>query len=150
MGNFKYLWLDFKLEGKPNYPQGWGGKPRIPRARDSRVAERDIVKVTDRKLGFFVFRLFRGKKGPPMTALELISTWTEEERITYADLIAECLEREKFLDGLRGKISACQGELQHTLDQLLSALSHLAEAVSQTGDQFQGLYLRLSKPKGNA
>jgi len=85
-----------------------------------------------------------------MTALELISTWTEEERITYADLIAECLEREKFLDGLRGKISACQGELQHTLDQLLSALSHLAEAVSQTGDQFQGLYLRLSKPKGNA
>jgi phage shock protein A len=85
-----------------------------------------------------------------MTARELVSTWTEEERATHADLIAECLEREKFLDGLRGKLRASQGELQSSLDQLLTALSHLAEAVNQTGDQFQDLYLRLMKPKGNA
>ena len=85
-----------------------------------------------------------------MTARELISTWTEEERTTHADLIVECLEREKFLDSLRGKFRASEGELQSTLDQLLTALSHLAEAVNQTGDQFQDLYLRLMKPKGNA
>ena len=85
-----------------------------------------------------------------MTARELISTWTEEERSTHADLIAECLEREKFLDGLKGKIRASEGELQHTLDQLSISLGHLAEAVNQTGDQFQDLYLRLIKPKGNA
>ncbi len=85
-----------------------------------------------------------------MTARELISNWTEEERITHADLIAECLEREKMLDGLRGKIRASQGELRQTLDQLLSALRNLNEAINQTGDQFQDLYLRLIKPKGNA
>jgi phage shock protein A len=85
-----------------------------------------------------------------MTARELVSTWTEEERTTHADLIAECLEREKFLDGLRGRLRASEGELQSSLDQLLTALSHLAEAVNQTGDQFQDLYLRLMRPKGNA
>jgi phage shock protein A len=85
-----------------------------------------------------------------MTARELISAWTEEERTTHADLIAECLEREKFLDGLRDKFRASEDELQSTLDQLLTALSHLAEAVNQTGDQFQNLYLRLMKPRGNA
>jgi hypothetical protein len=85
-----------------------------------------------------------------MTARELVSTWTEEERATHADLIAECLEREKFLDGLRGRLRASQGELQSSLVQLLTALSHLAEAANQTGDQFQDLYLRLMRPKGNA
>jgi phage shock protein A len=85
-----------------------------------------------------------------MTARELVSTWTEEERTTHADLIAECLERERFLDGLRGRLRASEGELQSSLDQLLTALSHLAEAVNQTGDQFQDLYLRLMRPKGNA
>ena len=85
-----------------------------------------------------------------MTVRELISTWMEEERITHADLIAKCLEREKFLDGLRGKISASENELQQTLDKLLSSLTHLGEAVNQARDQFQDLYLRLSKPKGNA
>jgi phage shock protein A len=85
-----------------------------------------------------------------MTAWKLISTWTEEERTAHADLIAECLEREKFLDGLRGKIRASEGELQRSLDQLLIALSHLAEAINQTGAQLQDLYLRLMKPKGNA
>jgi hypothetical protein len=85
-----------------------------------------------------------------MTARELISTWTEEERTAHAGLIAECLEREKFLDGLKGEIRASDGKLQRTLDQLLIALSHLAEAINQTGDQFQDLYLRLMKPKGNA
>ena len=85
-----------------------------------------------------------------MTARELISNWTEEERITHADLIAECLERERFLEGLRGKIRTSQGELQRTLDQLLSALRNLNDAVNQTGDQFQDLYLRMIKPKGNA
>ena len=85
-----------------------------------------------------------------MTAQELVSNWTEEERITHADLIAECLEREKFLNSLRGKIRTSQGELQQTLDQLLSALRDLNEAINQTGDQFQDLYLRLIKPKGNA
>ena len=49
-----------------------------------------------------------------MTARELISTWTEEERTTHADLISECLERERFLGGLRGKIRASEGELQWT------------------------------------
>jgi hypothetical protein len=51
-----------KSEGKPNYPQGWGGKPRIPRTRDSRVAEHDVVKVMDRKPGFFIFAFSTGRK----------------------------------------------------------------------------------------
>jgi len=84
-----------------------------------------------------------------MTARELISTWTDEEQTTHADLIAECLERERFLDGLKGKVRASEGELQRSLDQLSIALGHLAEAINQTGDRLQDLYLRLVKPKGN-
>jgi phage shock protein A len=85
-----------------------------------------------------------------MTAWELISAWTEEERIKHADLIAECLEREKLLHDLRGKISVSQDELKHSLDQLLSRVRHLAEAINNHKDQIQNLYLHLSKAKGNA
>ncbi len=85
-----------------------------------------------------------------MTVLELIATWTEEERIGHADLIAECLEREKVLNGLREKIKGSEESLKQSLDQLLSGLSCLAEAMNESENQVQTLYLRLAKPKGTA
>ncbi len=85
-----------------------------------------------------------------MTVLELISTWTEEERAGHADLIAECLEREKVLNGLRETIRTSEENLKQSLDQLLSGLSCLAEAMNESESQVQSLYLRLARPKGTA
>ena len=85
-----------------------------------------------------------------MTVLELISTWTEEERTGHADLIAECLEREKVLNSLRETIRVSEEDLKQSLDQLLSGLSYLAEAMNESENQVQSLYLRLARPKGTA
>ena len=85
-----------------------------------------------------------------MTVLELISTWTEEERTGHADLIAECLEREKVLNGLKETIRLSEENLKQSLDQLLCGLNCLAEAMNESEKQVQSIYLRLARPKGTA
>jgi hypothetical protein len=85
-----------------------------------------------------------------MTVLELISSWTEEERTSHADLIAECLEREKVLNALRETIRVSEENLKRSLDQLLSGLNCLAEAMNESKNQVQSLYLGLARPKGTA
>lgn len=85
-----------------------------------------------------------------MTVLELISSWTEEERKQHAGLIEECLKREEELNGLRGRIRKAEMELSQHLDGLLSGLSRLALSVNADGDRMGNLYLRLVKPRGNA
>ncbi len=85
-----------------------------------------------------------------MNVLELISTWTEEERKLHADLIAECLQREILLNGLRGKIRQSEEELVVSIDQLLTGLNHLAETVGENTDQIEKIYLSLAKAEGNA
>jgi hypothetical protein len=89
-------------------------------------------------------------KGEKMTVLELISSWTEEERRQHADLIEECLKREEELNDLRVEIRRAEAELDLNLDRLLLGLSDLALSVNTNADQIGNLYLRLVKPQGNA
>ena len=85
-----------------------------------------------------------------MTVLELVSSWTEDERRQHEDLIGECLKREEILNDLRGKIRRSEVELDQTLDRLLSGLSDLAQVVNTNADQIGNIYLRLVKAQGNA
>jgi hypothetical protein len=85
-----------------------------------------------------------------MTVSELIMSWTEEERKQHADLIVECLEREKLLNDLKGKIEASEKDLTKNLDQLLTGLSQISQDVNKICDQMQDIYLHLAKGQGNA
>ncbi len=85
-----------------------------------------------------------------MTVRELVSRWTKEEQKQHSDLIAECLQRERFLPGLRGKLRIAEQEMDNSLSQLLSGLSDLAKIAEESKEQAQTLYLRLAKEKGNA
>jgi hypothetical protein len=85
-----------------------------------------------------------------MTVLELVSSWTEDERRQHEDLIGECLKREEALNDLRGEIRRSEDELDQTLDRLLSGLSDLAQVVNTNADQIGNIYLRLVKAQGNA
>jgi hypothetical protein len=85
-----------------------------------------------------------------MTVLELISSWTEDERRVHGDLIGECLKREEILNDFREKIRRSEDELDRTMDRLLSGLSDLAKAVDTNADQIGNIYLRLVKAQGNA
>ena len=85
-----------------------------------------------------------------MTVLELVSSWTEDERRQHEDLIGECLKREEILNDLRGKIRRSEVELDQTLDRLLSGLSDLSQVVNTNADQIGNIYLRLAKAQGNA
>ncbi len=85
-----------------------------------------------------------------MTVLELISSWTEEERKTHAGLIEECLQREKFLLGIGRELRAAEKEMDKSIDTLLMGLSDLAHAVNEKRDQVETLYLLLARGKGNA
>ena len=76
-----------------------------------------------------------------MTVLELISGWTEEERIRHADLIMECLKRERFLEDLKGKIKKSQEELIEDLNFFSAQLNQLAQAADEIADQIQTIYL---------
>jgi hypothetical protein len=96
--------------------------------------------------GFFILWNWRGK----MNVLELISRWTEEERIMHADLIAECLQRELLLNDFKGRIRQSEEELTVSLDHLLSGLSNLAQTVSENTDQIEKIYLSLARAEGNA
>ena len=85
-----------------------------------------------------------------MTVLELISSWTPEERSRYADLIAECLERERFLTDLKIKIRTSEEELERGMDVLLSRLNNFSRTVNKVYSQIQDIYFRLAKGEGNA
>ena len=85
-----------------------------------------------------------------MTVSEIIMNWTEEERKQHANLIMECLEREQLLNDLKGKIEASEKDLTKNLDQLLSGLSQLSQAVNKTADQMENIYFHLAKAQGNA
>jgi hypothetical protein len=89
-------------------------------------------------------------KGETMTVSEIIINWTEEERKQHANLIMECLEREKLLNDLKGKIEASEKDLTKNLDQLLSGLSQLSQTVNKTSDQMENIYFHLVKAQGNA
>jgi len=85
-----------------------------------------------------------------MTVLELISSWTPEERSRYADLIAECLERERFLTDLKIKMRTSEEELERGMDVLLSRLNNFSRTVNKVYSQIQDIYFRLAKGEGNA
>ena len=85
-----------------------------------------------------------------MTVLELISHWTPEERSRYADLIAECLERERFLTDLKIKIRTSEEEMEREMDVLLCRLNNFSRTVNKVYSQIQDIYFRLAKGDGNA
>ena len=85
-----------------------------------------------------------------MTVLDLVSRWTEEERNQHSDLIAECLQREELLLGLRWKLRTAEEDMDNNLSQLLSGLANLAKILEENKDQLQTIYLRLAKGRGNA
>jgi hypothetical protein len=85
-----------------------------------------------------------------MTVSELISQWTEEERAQLADLIAECLEREKNLRLLHERMKRQQKEFGKNLDLLISRLAHLSRGVQACNTYLQEVYLKVAKPKGSA
>ncbi len=85
-----------------------------------------------------------------MTVRELIANWTEEERKQHADLIAEYLKREQFLNSLSGRIRASEEELKKRVEHLLWGLNNLIEIVNLNEDRWQTIYLYLAKGKGNA
>jgi len=88
-----------------------------------------------------------------MSVSELIMNWTEEERKQHTNLIMECLERERLLNDLKGKIEASEKDLIKNLDRLLSGLSQLSQlsqSVNKTSDQMENIYLYLTKAQGNA
>ena len=85
-----------------------------------------------------------------MTVLELISHWTPEERSRYADLIAECLERERFLTDLKIKIKTSEEEMEREMDVLLCRLNNFSRTVNKVYSQIQDIYFRLAKGEGNA
>jgi hypothetical protein len=84
-----------------------------------------------------------------MTALELISSLTPEERNLFIDLFLECLNQEWFLMEIKRAIKTSEGELKQSFD-LLSRLNNLAQAEKENADQIQNIYLLLVKGQGNA
>ncbi len=85
-----------------------------------------------------------------MTVSELVSRWSEEERRRHADLIAECLYREKMLIGIEKKSLGAEDELAKGLDLLLDGLKNLSRKISRHADQMEEIYLRAAKGEGNA
>lgn len=85
-----------------------------------------------------------------MTVHELVSRWSEEERRRQADLIVECLNREKLLIGIEKKSLGAEAELAQSLDLLLDGLKGLSRKMSRNADQLEKIYLRAAKGKGNA
>lgn len=84
-----------------------------------------------------------------MTVLELVSRWSEDERKGLADLIAECLNREKFLNEIKERFRGSEKELAENLDLLLARLKNLNRIVNQNSSQIDDIYLRLAKGQGN-
>jgi len=85
-----------------------------------------------------------------MTVLELISTWTEEEREQHADLIAECLDREEMLDRIRGNRGKLVEELARSLDRFACGLTRLTQTVNQKASQLQKHPPYIAKGKASA
>jgi hypothetical protein len=88
-------------------------------------------------------------RGRQMTVLELISRWTPEERKRHMDLIRECLERERFLVENKRSLKRSEGELEQSLDLLLSRINNLAQTAKKNADQILNIYLCLAKGGGN-
>jgi len=85
-----------------------------------------------------------------VTVSELIATWTEKEREQFADLIVECLRREKTLILIRENIGKNEKELGKSLNHLISRLAHLAQGAAVCNAYLQDIYLKVAKPKGSA
>ncbi len=85
-----------------------------------------------------------------MTVEELISGWTEDERKQHADLISECQERERLLNGLRVRMREAEENLEGDLDHLFTKLHRLSQQIDESAEQFRRLELRILKPKAYA
>ena len=83
-----------------------------------------------------------------MAAWEVLTGLTPEDRNLLVDFILECLNEDWFLMEIKQAIKTSEDELRRSLD-LLSRLSNLARAAKENADQIQGVYLLMTKGKGN-
>jgi hypothetical protein len=89
-------------------------------------------------------------RGGNVTVSEIIAAWTPEEREQFAELIAECMKREQFLNFLRVEMGKSEEELEKSLGQLIVGIDKLNFSVKYNLDQVQDIYLKLAKEKGTA
>ena len=74
-----------------------------------------------------------------MSVSDLIKTWTQEERSLHAELVLECLERERSLVDIGKKIKMSEIELNQSLDLFLSRINNLAQTVKEYADRIENI-----------
>ncbi len=75
--------------------------------------------------------------------MKLVSTWTEEEREQFKDLIQECREREKTLMENARRSRESLDELTQSLTSIVSKSWEIRETANKVGDDLLGIYLKL-------
>jgi hypothetical protein len=76
---------------------------------------------------------------------QLVSEWTEEERVKFRELIDECRERErKLLEGSKANDENL-GKLNESLQSFLSSLCEIKERTEKLADDLFGIYLHSCK-----
>jgi tRNA(Glu) U13 pseudouridine synthase TruD len=76
---------------------------------------------------------------------QLVSEWTEEERVKYRELIDECREREKkLLEGSKANDENLS-KLNESLQSFLSSLSEIKERTEKLADDLLRIYLHSYK-----
>jgi len=87
---------------------------------------------------------------PTMTVSELISRWTQEDRGLHAELVLECLERERSLIDIQRKIKTTEADLKQKLNIFISELNNLAQTANESASQIENIHLLLAHGEGNA
>lgn len=81
------------------------------------------------------------------TVDELVSTWTEEEKETFNDLIAESRQRERALIEMSRVSQENLIKLMESQMALLAQTSELKKALESLADSLLRIYLRLYNQK---
>ncbi len=84
-----------------------------------------------------------------MTALEVLTRLTLEDRNLLKDFVLACLKEDWFLTEIKQAIQTSEEELRRGLDHL-SRLSNLTRLAKENAEQIQTVYLLTTKSKGNA
>ena len=67
-----------------------------------------------------------------MSVSELIKSWTQEERGLYAELVLECLERERSLVDIQRRIKTCEADLKQSLNSFIWELVNLSQNAHES------------------
>lgn len=84
------------------------------------------------------------------TVKDLIKTWTEEERESFKDNIAEALEREKSINEFRKGMGNAEKSLDDAVKTMIQTLQELLATSIKMRDESYRTLLIISEPKGTA